>query len=217
MQQLLETGGTAATTILYEENGNLHSVEGPANYKGERHRVEYEYDPLVQTHITEIKDKSYTLNSNAEYNYKYGKPEITTDTNGNITRMTYDKFGRVEKVFGPYEQGDAPTIRFEYFHEAADAVPRQAPYAISYHLDKDANGQPKPSDTIDTILFTDGLKRVIQTKKDATIHISPAAGTQDVMTVSGRVNFDALGRAIEQYYPTTEVKGSNNYTFNRTT
>lgn len=62
---------------------------------------------------------------------------------------------------------------------------------------------------IDTILFTDGLKRVLQTKKDATIHVSPMSGTQDVMTVSGRVIFDALGRTVERYYPVTEAKGGN--------
>jgi RHS repeat-associated protein len=215
VRQLLETAQAAVTDIGYYGNGNLRSVTGPANARNQRHQVEYDYDPIVHTHITGIHNKSYNLNSVAVYNYKYGKVEATTDTNGNVTRMEYDRYGRTYEVYGPYEQGTGtPTIRFDY-HPEADASVGLVPYAVSFHLDKDANGQPKPSGTIDTILFTDGLKRVLQTKKDATIHISPMGGTQDVMTVSGRVIFDALGRTEKQYYPVTEAKGSN-YALNAT-
>ena len=37
------------------------------------------------------------------------------------------------------------------------------------------------------MLFIDGLKRVLQTKKDATIFTGPDTAAQDVMIVSGRV------------------------------
>jgi len=64
-----------------------------------------------------------------------------------------------------------------------------------------------PNGRIETVLFTDGLKRVVQTKKDAAV--SPQAGTAPthVMTVSGRVNFDPFGRTIQQFYPVTETLG----------
>lgn len=208
VRQLLETAQAAITDLDYYGNGNLKSVTGPANAKNQRHQVEYDYDQQVQTHITGIRDASYNLSSVAAYNFKYGKVEATTDTNGNITRMEYDQYGRTTAVYGPYDQGTGtPTIRFEYHPEAP------VPFAASFHLDRDANGNLKPGGTIDTILFTDGLKRVIQTKKDATIHVSPISGTQDVMTVSGRVLFDELGRTTEQYYPVTEAKGGN-FSFN---
>lgn len=45
--------------------------------------------------------------------------------------------------------------------------------------------------TIDTVLIADGLKRVLQTKKDATVH-----GDDNLMIVSGRVTFDGLGRTV---------------------
>jgi YD repeat-containing protein len=68
-------------------------------------------------------------------------------------------------------------------------------------------------DDIDVVTFTDGLGRVIQTKKDAAI---PDAGygssnttINDKMVVSGRVYYDAGGRVVAQYYPSTEDKGSN--------
>jgi RHS repeat-associated protein len=73
-------------------------------------------------------------------------------------------------------------------------------------VDKDATGAYKPTGTIDTLLFTDGLKRVLQTKKDATV-LEPGLTTPvDKMTVSGQVVFDTFGRTVAQYYPTTEDK-----------
>jgi len=54
-------------------------------------------------------------------------------------------------------------LRLDYHPEAV------VPYALTQHLDLDADGHTKDSGTIDTVLFTDGLKRVIQTKKDASV------------------------------------------------
>jgi len=91
------------------------------------------------------------------------------------------------------------------------------PYAITRHVDKDADGAYKNSGTIDTILLTDGLKRVIQTKKDATVLEGNTNTAQDKMIVSGQIAFDAFGRTIAQRYPTTEQKASDvvNGAFNR--
>jgi RHS repeat-associated protein len=81
------------------------------------------------------------------------------------------------------------------------------PYALTQHVDKDAAGTLK--DPIETLLYTDGLKRVLQTKKDASIHNGPDSTLANSMVVSGRVTFDFIGRAIEQFYPVTEPKGAN--------
>ena len=62
---------------------------------------------------------------------------------------------------------------------------------------KDADGNGKSSGTIDTILFTDGLKRVIQTKKDAAV-LETASVPTDRMIVSGQVLFDAFGRTVSR-------------------
>ncbi|NIH63990.1 hypothetical protein, partial [Streptomyces cinereoruber] len=108
---------------------------------------------------------------------------------------------------GPYEKdGDQATITFDYHPEAA------VPYATTKHLDRAASGVRK--DTIDTVTFTDGLKRVLQTKKDASVSASPGAAPTEAMTVSGRLKFDHLGRAVEKYYPVTEDKGASNTAFN---
>jgi len=81
------------------------------------------------------------------------------------------------------------------------------PYAITRHVDKDADGNYKNTGTIDTILLVDGLKRVIQTKKDSTV-LEDASAPQDRMVVFGQVTFDAFGRTIAQRYPKTEPKSS---------
>ncbi|MBD3640345.1 MAG: RHS repeat protein [Marinobacter sp.] len=57
------------------------------------------------------------------------------------------------------------------------------------------------------MLFTDGLKRVLQTKKDSQIG-NGVDDPQAVMVASGRILFDHLGRSVEQYYPVTEPVGS---------
>jgi hypothetical protein len=81
------------------------------------------------------------------------------------------------------------------------------PYAITRHVDKDADGNYKNTGTIDTILLVDGLKRVIQTKKDAAV-LDTGSAPQDRMIVSGQVTFDAFGRTVAQRYPKTEPKTS---------
>ncbi len=119
--------------------------------------------------------------------------------------------GRIENIIGPNEQGTGNlTLRFEYHPEGspgcaapgATGCAGTVPYALTQHFDVDADGHTKASGTIDTILFTDGLKRVLQTKKDATVLEGNAA--LDRMIVSGRMVFDEVGRTIRQFYPTTE-------------
>jgi len=207
------TGGQAAVTDLtYEANGNIHSVTGPANDAGQRYQLDYAYDAAVATYPVSITD-SFGYESTASYDYRFGKPLSTTDLNGNSITYAYDAMGRTTTVVGPYETADKPTIAFEY-HPFVDVAEGAAPFiswAKTRHFDKDADGNAK--DTIDTVLFTDGLKRVLQTKKDAAV-AAPGAAPVDKMIVSGRVVFDGLGRTVEQYYPVTEVKSANNGQFN---
>ena len=156
--QYLASGEAAVTDLSYYPNGNLKKVIGPPNVKGERYTLAYAYDPVVETHIARIRD-SFVLTSQATHNYKYGKAEVTTDVNGNQTQYDYDQYGRVARIFGPYEAGGAtPTLSFDYHPEAP------VPYALTRHLDQDADGNPKPSGTIDTVLFT--------VKGDATLYLT---------------------------------------------
>jgi len=202
VRQSLADLTAAATDLTYFPNGNLQSVTGPANKTGQRYVVTYQYDPTVATHVTRATD-SFGLSSSATHNLLFGKVVTATDTNNNQVTNAYDSVGRLQTIFGPYEQGQTiATLSFEFHPEAT------VPYAITRHVDKDADGGYKNTGTIDTILFIDGLKRVIQTKKDATVLEGNANTAQDKMIVSGQATFDAFGRTVTHRYPTTEQKAS---------
>jgi RHS repeat-associated protein len=172
-------------------------LTGQTNYKGQRYSLTYTYDDAVHTHNTSVTD-SFGYVSRGEYNLKYGKVVKTTDINNNPLDYTYDQFGRVATIVGPYQTGTGlDTIYFEYHPEA------KIPWALTRHIDVYRDIKVP----IETVLFTDGLKRVLQTKKDATVFMGESRPAKDVMTVSGRITFDFLGRSIEQYYPITESLG----------
>ena len=198
VRQYLADGSAAVTDLAYSPEGNLLQVTGPANLHGQRYQLSYEYDPDIQTYITQITD-SFGYTSTATYDYKYGVVALSADVNGSAMRYGYDAFGRLTSVTGPYEQGgDMATLQFEYHPEAV------VPWALTRHLDTFRDR----SDPIETVVFTDGLKRVLQTKKDGTIYTGLDTPAQDVMIVSGRILFDGVGRPVEQYYPVTEPLGA---------
>ncbi|WP_409495477.1 SpvB/TcaC N-terminal domain-containing protein [Amycolatopsis sp. cmx-11-12] len=206
IRQYLTDSVSADTDMEYYPDGNLKSVTKPANRNGQRYRLEYGYDTVVGVHIESIVD-SFGLRSGTTHNLKYGQPERTTDQNGQQVLRGYDSVGRLDTVTGPYEIGSGKaTIDFDYHPEAV------VPYATTRHLDRDAAGVRE--DTIDTVTFADGLKRLLQTKKDATVAEKPGDEPEQVMTVSGRTKFDFAGRAVEQYHPVTEPKSDGNTTFN---
>ncbi|MER6591182.1 SpvB/TcaC N-terminal domain-containing protein [Micromonospora purpureochromogenes] len=203
----LADGTTATTDLEYFGDGNLKSVTGPANQAGQRYRLDYTYDDVVDTHVESISD-SFGYRSTATHNLKFGLVETTTDFNNQQIRNTYDAVGRLDQVSGPYEIPENRfTIDFEYHPEAA------YPYAVTRHVDREADGGVR-DDTIDTITFVDGLNRTTQTKKDAAVPATPDGAPEDVMVVSGRVTYDFLGRAVKSWYPVTEPKGAGNLTFN---
>ncbi|MDM8564425.1 SpvB/TcaC N-terminal domain-containing protein [Candidatus Halobeggiatoa sp. HSG11] len=193
----LEDGQAVVTDLDYDQYGNIKKLTGPANYKGQRYSLAYTYDNEVFTHNTSVTD-SFGYVSKGDYDLKFGKVINTTDINNNPIDTIYDQFGRVKEIIGPYQTGSGLyTIQFEYHPNAS------TPWALTMHLDfyRDVN------DPIETVLFTDGLKRVIQTKKDAAIHNGGSGNATDKMTVSGHTKFDFLGRTIAQYYPIVEPLG----------
>ncbi|MFI6698967.1 SpvB/TcaC N-terminal domain-containing protein [Streptomyces sp. NPDC050509] len=196
----------AVTDLEYRPDGNLRSVTRPANKSGQRYKLEYGYDTVVGVYVESVVD-SFGYRSATTHNLKYGLPERSTDQSDQPLSTAYDSFGRLDSVTGPYEAGSGKvTIDFEYHPEAV------VPYATTKNLDRDAGGVR--ADTLDTVTFSDGLKRVLQTKKDASVAASPGTAPQAVMTVSGRLKFDFLGRTTEKYYPVTEPKGAANTKLN---
>jgi hypothetical protein len=130
------------------------------NYKGQRYTLSYTYDAVVYTYNTQVVD-SFGYTSSATYNLKYGQAEKTVDINNQPIETVLDQFGRVKVITGPYQVGQAAyTLHFEYHPDARPA------WALTQHLDT----YREAGDPIETVVLVDGLKRAIQTKKDATIH-----------------------------------------------
>ena len=204
----LASGQSAVTDLEYSASGNLTAVVGPANELGQRYRLDYTYDPGVDTHVATITD-SFGYQSASTYDLRFGLVATSTDFNGQVITNGYDAAGRLDSVTGPHETGTGEvTIDFEYHPEA------ERPFAVTRHIDREAAGTVRP-DTIDTVTFVDGLMRGTQTKKDAAVHTAPGTPPQDMMTVSGRVVYDFLGRVVQASYPVVEPKGPANNTFNQ--
>ncbi len=205
VRALLADGTKAVSDMEYLGNGNLKAVVGPVNKAGQRYRLDYGYDAVVGIYVETVVN-SFNLRSVSTHNYKYGLPETTVDENFQRVDFHYDRVGRTDFVAGPNEiPENRVTIDFEYHPEAP------VPFAVSRHIDNTATGVR--DDTIDTVQFSDGLGRVVQTKQDASVAPEPGAAPEPVMVVSGKHVFDFLGRDAEQYYPVTEPKGDGNVAF----
>ena len=165
------------------------------------YRVVYDFDAERHTDIAMITD-SHGLSASATYVDVSGALKSQTDANNAVTSYEYDGLGRLEHVIGPLEQGTGhKTIEFDYHPDAPDYA-----YAVAKHYDRYAND---PANTIDTVRFFDGIGRETETKADGNVAgVGPGTGT-DVFVVAGAVEFDALGRSVKQWYPTTQPVAGN--------
>src|SRR5262249_4320468 len=188
-----------------------------ANLNGDRYSLTYTYDTTVDVYVESVTD-SFSYVSNAAHDFRFGEVKQSIDENGQVITNKYDNFGRLSFVIGPYQQASGPhTIDITYPDPLARSPATPALSAKTSHIDTLLDPQlASGTNHIETVLFTDGLKRVLQTKKEAyAIDPPPPQGRTPahVMTVSGRVAFDAFGRTIAQFYPVTDAT-SNDRTFN---
>lgn len=195
---------SASYDMEYDEYGNIIKITRPPNYKGERMWYEYDYDTEVQSFIVGVKD-AYGYGSSSVYDYKWGTPVEVTDRNNQQIRYAFDDCGRMVSITGPYElaSGKPYTIAFEYHPEA------DVPYANTMHYDSIYDSD------IETYSFSDGLGRLVQVKKAALLFQNPSAEDSPGFIVSGKVLYDALGRATEVYQPVFET-GGNQSVYNTT-
>ncbi|MBO9201949.1 MULTISPECIES: SpvB/TcaC N-terminal domain-containing protein [Niastella] len=198
IRQFLDDGSVIATDMQYDNYGNLISTTGAPNAKGQRFKNEYVFDDQVHQFITKVSN-SYGYSSQAVYDYRFGRQVKTIDLNNQAVTYQLDDLGRVSQITGPYElaAGVPYTIRFDYHPEAA------IPWAHTAHYDPAYTGN-----NMETVTFMDGLGRLLQTKKDASIYQGKGKQDKEQMIVSGRIIFDGLGRQIAVYYPILEDKGT---------
>lgn len=200
IKQYLDDKNIAVHDMVYDSYGNITKTTRPANSTGQRFSMTYTYDGSVNTYPIKVSN-SYGYSSSSTYDFRFGQKLSSSDINGNLINYTLDDIGRVSTIIGPYENGGGSTsnytIKFEYHPEAS------VPYALTSHFDSQ-----HPKNDLQTSIFIDGLGRVLQTKKDVAIFNGDGKSDTEMMSVSGRVIFDAFGRTTKAYYQTAEAIGS---------
>ena len=194
-----DTGsGSAVTDMTVDAWGNYNHIVYPANERGQRYTVDYSYDADTHSHIIQTTD-SFGLVGKATYDNRFGQVTSRTDPNGQVTSYTYDAYSRLASITGPYEQGTGnASATFEYFPTAPGYA-----FALAHNFDVF-----HPGDPIDTASFIDGLGRETQTKQDATLFQGASQPAVNRVVISGRIEFDALGRQAKQWYPNSEPLGT---------
>ena len=201
IEERIDDSTRALTEMTFDAWGSYNSITYPENADGDRYRVDYVYDEDRHTDVASVTD-SHALTATASFSPS-GRVTERTDANGNSTRYSYDPFGRLKTIRGPYEQGpgDEPSVSFSY--EPDDSA---YGYAVARHYDAF-----NPGDTIETVAFVDGIGRITQTKHDADI-VDPDGDTTAPATtrmiVAGAVVYDGLGREVSESFPITEPVGT---------
>jgi len=204
IKQFLADGTTSVYDLKYSPVGNLSQITRPENHKGQRLFYSYEYDSEVNTYVTKVTD-AYGYSSTSEYEYLFGNVVGTTSMNNEKMRIRIDSVGRIKDITGPYElaKNKDYTIRFDYHPN--DLTPN----AVTHHYD------PENNQDINVITFMDGLGRAIQVKKDASLFVGKGQPDVKRMIVSGKVIYDAFGRAAQNFYPITEAISATNNLLNK--
>lgn len=194
MSVKLNNNETAATSYSYDIYGNVLNINYPNSYE-----LNYTYDSALHKYVTEVKD-NFEIASLSEYDNRFDVVVKSTDPSGNSIIYQYDNLGRPVAVLAPKEQGVSDyTIKYSYFDVPVASANANIPIKLYGSLTQHYDAE-RPNDPIETISFADFLGRNIQTKKD--IFYKDEAK----MSVSGKIVYDQLGRAVKQYHPMYEEK-----------
>jgi YD repeat-containing protein len=182
--------GIATVQLSYNDDGNLLSITTPPNQDGRSQRLDYGYDTTIRRYVTSVRN-AFGDQTSIDYDLKFGLPTVTTDMHDASIWRYYDKYGRLERVFGPYDSlSGTPAISMTYFH---DVSPARAETVNHASKPSDYTGSV-PAD-IKTVIIVDGLDRAVQTQKTTTVN-----GTVG-LTLEGPVKYDNLGRVKASYFP----------------
>ena len=178
----------------YDPYGNMVKIIHPkgnlSDPENKRMFYKYTYDPDSHAHIIKVED-AYGYSSETKINFR-GLPIETVDINNNKINYRYDPIGRMILVKGPYHK--YWTIKNMY----VPLFQGGPSYAITMHNITDEIGSGNEA-TVHTSVHTDGLGRVIQTKKQLYNHPCDNPGEGYRLQVSGKVLYDEFGRVTDTY------------------
>ncbi|HTE44670.1 MAG TPA: RHS repeat-associated core domain-containing protein, partial [Gemmatimonadaceae bacterium] len=181
--------GTATSEFGYDAFGNLTSVTTPPNHNNQRQTYAITYDPSARTYPVTVTD-GFGYTSSSTYDLRFGAVTTDTDVNGSQIIRSYDAFGRLATVRGPYDSAGAPGLTFSYFPSES---PARAVTVIRPSAPPTYAG-PLPAATT-TVTIVDGDGQAIELRKTAVV--DGVVG----MTTSGLTKRDNLGRAIKSWHP----------------
>lgn len=176
------------------------------------------------------------LTTTAEYDYRVLQPRQVTEPNGNQSRFTFTPLGLLDATFlqGKAGEGDRqrPSMRMEYDFLAF--MERNQPISVRtiQHIHHDTETDiplPKRDETIETVEYSDGFGRLLQTRTQgeevrfgdpvfggAVVPIEQEDETNTQQEIVGQINFDSTnpnvvvsgwqiydnkGRIVEKYEP----------------
>jgi len=176
------------TQYSYDATGNLLSTTDPRNFT-----TTIAYDtatkifPLTTTNaLNQTVTNTYygvngvALDDGAGYKGLWGQLKSTTDPNNQLGRKSYDVFGRVTKTVSPLDSISYPTTTVEYTLNPT--------YIKIITRSRIEHGQ---ASTLDSVQFTDGVGRVIQTKT--------TSETSGQYVVSGQTQYNSRGLPEKKY------------------
>ena len=202
MVQHLDGDKKAVFNFKYDQYGNMVRRTFPTEEMNSKKEIEpakdssffeYEYDRKYHMYPERVTDAFGYRSEMEDYDYRYGIPRTVRDMNGYTVRYHIDDLGRTDTIVAPNEQSDGVPYTIAYKYVLDKNMDYKSSYAVTNHYDPQ-----HPNNPLQTVTHVDGLGRPFQVKKDAEIH-----GKGEKMIVSGRTQYDALGRTIATYLPDT--------------
>ena len=192
----------------YDSFGNVKKVTTSATQvnSGNNYWINYSYDSLTNTlPVSVINAEGHS--SGADYSLRWQKPVNTYDVAGNRMHYAYDCHGRTETIIAPKEiDNNIPyTVKYDYWYNQRVDIGLQIFYysdtgSLYYLWARTHNFDPaNPGNDIHTVVFCDGLGRIVQVKKD----IDEIGIERHV--VGGTIHYDGLGRKIKEFFPVSEA------------
>ncbi|QQO10753.1 toxin TcdB middle/N-terminal domain-containing protein [Breznakiella homolactica] len=175
--------------LTRDKYGNLASITDPRG--SER---AYTYDPVTHSLPASITVRNgkilgtHAYTSRSTWLPEYGAPETQTDANGRTMTYTYDERGRLSTVKTPHDTNGIPAVSYEYLVSGGYWT------AVTYNKIGYDSGS---GEVMRTVLYTDGLGRIIQTGKDGEF-TDKNGNRRTGWNISGAVVYDSKARVIEE-------------------
>jgi YD repeat-containing protein len=191
----LEWDGYGNLSAVVEWNDRRNGSPGVTSRNPERFsRIAYGYDGDLHQYVERIErygsgEEGYR--SSMEWDKALGVKVLELDENGLEMRYEYDGYGRLRKVYSPYDRypGGTPAVAYEYFSPEGKNW-----YTVTRNKVGFDGGDNR---TITTVVMIDGLGRGLLTAKEGVVR-EDAGQRVKGWNVSGAVKYDGKGRTIEE-------------------